>query len=145
MCRSARLYNCARCHHQVIICSHCDRGNIYCSGHCAAQSRLEKQQEANCRYQSTAKGRHCHATRQQHYRQRQKQKVTYQGSVDLASYDLLLAEPEGDKTVKKAATSPLLTDKSAHVCHFCGCRCVQQLRWVFLHQQASQVIQVHRF
>jgi len=145
MCRSARLYNCARCHHQVIICSHCDRGNVYCSGQCAKQSRLEKQQQANGRYQSTAKGKHCHATRQQHYRQRQKQKVTYQGSVDLALYDLLLAEPEGDKTVKKAAISPLLTDKSAHVCHFCGCRCVQQLRWVFLHQQASQVIQVHRF
>ena len=145
MCRSARLYNCARCHHQVIICSHCDRGNIYCSGHCSTQSRLEKQQEANCRYQSTAKGRHGHATRQQHYRQRQKQKVTYQGSVDLASYDLLHAEPEGDKTVKKAATSPLLTDQSAHVCHFCGCRCMQSLRWVFLHQQASQVIQVHHF
>ena len=101
MCRSARLYNCARCHHQVIICSHCDRGNIYCSGHCSTQSRLEKQQEANCRYQSTAKGRHGHATRQQHYRQRQKQKVTYQGSVDLAAYDLLLVEPEAEKIVKK--------------------------------------------
>lgn len=145
MCRSARLYNCARCHHQVVICSHCDRGNIYCSGHCATQSRLEKQQEAKGRYQSTAKGRHCHATRQQHYRQRKKQKVTYQGSVDLASYDLLLAEPEAENPVKKVIPPSVLIDKSAHYCHFCGCRCMQQIRWVFLHQQSSQVIQVHRF
>ena len=145
MCRSARLYTCARCHHQVIICSHCDRGHRYCSGNCSTQSRQEKQQEANGRYQSTAKGRHYHATRQQHYRQRQKQKVTHQGSVDLAAYDLLLAEPEGEKAVKKAATSPLLTDKSVHYCHFCGCRCMQQLRWVFLHQQTRHILQVHRF
>ena len=104
MCRSARLYNCARCHHQVIICSHCDRGQSYCSGTCSIQSRREKQQEANGRYQSTVKGRHFHATRQQQYRQRQKQKVTYQGSVNLASYDLLLAKPDRDKSVKKVIT-----------------------------------------
>lgn len=145
MCRSARLYNCTRCHRQVIICSHCDHGQRYCSGSCSIQSRREKQQQANARYQSTTRGRHCHATRQQHYRQRQKQKVTYQGSVDLASYDLLLAEPEGEKTVKKATTSPLFTDKLANYCCFCGCRCMQSLRWVFLHQQSSQVLQVHPF
>ena len=37
MCRSARLYNCVRCHCQAIICSHCDYGNRYCSGHWFAQ------------------------------------------------------------------------------------------------------------
>jgi hypothetical protein len=26
----ARLFNCARCHRQVVICSRCDRGNLYC-------------------------------------------------------------------------------------------------------------------
>jgi len=145
MCRSARLYHCVRCHCQVIICSHCDRGNIYCSGQCATQSRLEKQQDANNRYQSTAKGMRCHALRQQHYRQRQKQKVTHQGSVDLSSYDLLLVEPKREKTVKKVITPPFSTDKSTHYCHFCGCQCAQQLRWVFLHQHACQVKQVHRF
>jgi len=145
MCRSARLYNCARCHHQVIICSHCDRGHSYCSGTCSVQSRREKQQEANCRYQSTAKGRHCHATRQQHYRQRQKQKVTYQGSIDLSPYDLLLDEPEREKTVKKTMINLHLTDKSTHYCHFCGCHCAQQLRWVFLHQHVDHVKRVHCF
>ena len=145
MCRSARLYNCARCHHQVVICSHCDRGNIYCSGHCATQSRLEKQQEAKGRYQSTAKGRQCHATRQQHYRQRKKQKVTYQGSIYLSPYDLLLDEPEREKTVKKTMINLHLTDKSTHYCHFCGCHCAQQLRWVFLHQHVDHVKRVHCF
>ena len=35
---SARLFNCARCRRQVVICSHCDRGNRYCGKRCA-QSR----------------------------------------------------------------------------------------------------------
>lgn len=145
MCCSARIYNCVRCHCQVIICRHCDRGNIYCSGRCSIQSRLEKQQEAKARYQSSAKGMQSHASRQQHYRQRQKQKVTYQGSTKLSPYDLLLDEPEREKTVKKTMINLHLTDKSTHYCHFCGCRCTQQLRWVFLHQHVCHVKQVHRF
>ena len=32
--RSARLFQCARCHALTKICSHCDRGNVYC-GDCA--------------------------------------------------------------------------------------------------------------
>jgi hypothetical protein len=71
--------------------------------------------------------------------------VTHQGSVDLSSYDLLLAEPGCEKTAKKVITPPSLLDQSTHYCHFCGCRCTQSLRWVFLHQHASQVIQVHHF
>ncbi|MCU7940734.1 MAG: hypothetical protein KZQ64_00825 [gamma proteobacterium symbiont of Bathyaustriella thionipta] len=68
MCDSARLYNCERCHKQVIICSHCDHGNIYCNDGCAWYSRQEKQREAAHRYQSSHKGRQSHARRQQRYR-----------------------------------------------------------------------------
>ncbi|WP_221900839.1 hypothetical protein [Bathymodiolus platifrons methanotrophic gill symbiont] len=68
------------------VCSH---GNSYCSGKCSAQSRQEKQREACDRYQSSSKGRHLHALRQRHYRQRKKEKVTHQGSPGLVPYDLL--------------------------------------------------------
>ena len=142
MCRSARLYNCVRCHCQVIICSHCDYGNRYCSGHCSAQSRLEKQREACQRYQSSSKGRHLHAKRQRHYRQRQKEKVTHQGSPELVPYDLLITEPKRVTTNQK---SLFLTEKIHHYCHFCGCRCSEQLRWAFFHQQPRQPLFVHTF
>ena len=92
MCHSARLYLCVRCRQQVIICSHCDRGNIYCPDGCSEQSRSEKQKEAAQRYQSTPNGRRLHAKRQQQYRQRQREKVTHQGSPDLIAYDLLFTE-----------------------------------------------------
>jgi len=140
MCLSARLFNCVRCHCQVIICSHCDHGNNYCSDTCSAQSRQEKQREANKRYQSSPKGRHLHAGRQRLYRQRQKEKVTYQGSIELAPYDLLIIEPKRVTTNQK---SLFLTEKIHRYCHFCGCRCSELLRWAFLHQQPHQSIPVH--
>jgi hypothetical protein len=37
----ARLFNCARCHRQVVICSRCDRGNLYCGSQCAQSARGE--------------------------------------------------------------------------------------------------------
>ncbi|MCK5356523.1 MAG: hypothetical protein KAJ63_15510 [Methyloprofundus sp.] len=140
MCRSARLYNCACCHCQVIICSHCDRGNHYCSGECAVQSRLNKQRVAGSRYQSSAKGRHLHARRQQRYRQRQKEKVTHQCSPELTPYDLLLVEP---KTVTTRIKKWPLAERSRFYCHFCGCRCSEQLRWAFLYRQDRHSLPVH--
>lgn len=142
MCCSARLYNCVRCHCQVIICSHCDYGNCYCSGKCSAQSRLEKQREANGRYQSSSKGSHLHAARQRLYRQRQKEKVTHQGSIELAPYDLLIVEPKRVTTNQKSA---ILTETSTFYCHFCGSRCSELLRWTFLHRQPRQSLPVHTF
>ncbi|NOR81702.1 MAG: hypothetical protein GQ529_12865 [Methyloprofundus sp.] len=142
MCRSARLYNCVRCHCQVIICSHCDYGNCYCSGKCSAQSRLEKQREARDRYQSSSRGRHLHALRQRYYRQRKKEKVTHQGSPGLAPYDLLIVEPKRVTTHQKSSFS---AQTNTFYCHFCGCRCDEFLRWAFLHQQPRQSLPVHTF
>jgi hypothetical protein len=36
MDQTARLYLCARCRVQVVLCSHCDRGNRYCNRACLA-------------------------------------------------------------------------------------------------------------
>ena len=42
MCDTARLFNCARCGDQVVICSCCDRGHCYCQG-CALAARQERE------------------------------------------------------------------------------------------------------
>ena len=74
-----RRYLCARCRTAVIICSHCDRGQRYCTAKCADQTRRTAVQAAGCRYQASRRGRHAHAERQRRYRARH-QKVTHQGS-----------------------------------------------------------------
>jgi hypothetical protein len=101
MKKSAREFNCARCHRQVIICSSCDRGNIYCGPTCSRQAHLINKRIANKIYQKTLKGRRKHADRQRRYRQRRKgksQKVTEQGSHDLTPNDLLSGEPRDSKS-----------------------------------------------
>ncbi len=136
---SGRLYNCVRCQHQVIICRRCDRGNIYCSGECAQQSRHEKQQEAAERYQSSQKGRQQHAQRQRQYRQRQqqshqrqKEKVTHQGSPEQTACDSITT---GLKTEISHPMPPLFSKNSGLTCHFCGVQCGEYLRWDFLHRR----------
>ena len=81
MKHSPRLYYCALCHAQSIICSHCDRGQIYCSDICSREARLKSCREAEKRYQHTPGGKYKHAARQKRYRERFRQKVTDQGSV----------------------------------------------------------------
>ena len=36
---SGRFFLCALCRQQVLICSHCDRGQVYCAGDCRDQAR----------------------------------------------------------------------------------------------------------
>lgn len=113
MKNSARQFHCARCHKQVVICSVCDRGNIYCGPSCSRISRAMHQRLANYAYQKTLKGRQKHAQRQRSYRQRQsanQQKVTYQGSPDCTVGDLLRAVPE------KSRSWPV----ELFSCHCCG-------------------------
>ena len=86
---SPRLFNCRKCTKQVVICSHCDRGNIYCSNVCANQSRINNHRLSNQLYQRTYRGKLLHALRQKHYRARQKEKVTDQCSTEAPINDLL--------------------------------------------------------
>ena len=81
----ARLYLCARCRRQVLICSRCDRGQQYCGAGCSDHARRESMRAAGRRYQHSRRGRHCHAERQRRYRRRRRdgdcrEKVTHQGS-----------------------------------------------------------------
>jgi hypothetical protein len=88
-----RLFLCALCYEQVIICTHCDRGNIYCSFSCSSTARKNSLREAGVRYQRSIKGRLNHALRQRHYMQRlreSKNKMTHQGSLETTPDGLLL-------------------------------------------------------
>ncbi len=131
MKKNARVFNCARCHVQVVICSHCDRGNIYCGSNCSRQALAINHRTANQIYQKTLKGRQKHAERQRRYRQRQKekqQKVTDGGSHDLPTNDLLLIEPE--ESQRRVIGSIY--------CHFCGNAVSTFLRTGFLRYHQNE-------
>lgn len=123
---SGRLYNCARCRSQVVICSDCDRNNIYCSKRCAKTSRQKSLRAAGQRYQDSRRGQLKHADRQRRYRARQKEKVTHHSSSASAANDLLFFERN-----KQAACSMQPVTKGIY-CHFCKEPCDEYLRIGFL-------------
>jgi hypothetical protein len=58
---TGRLFLCARCQAQVFVCSHCDRGQIYCAQGCGQTARRDAQRAAGRRYQASRRGRVNHA------------------------------------------------------------------------------------
>ncbi len=62
---------CRLCHKEVVICSHGDRGQCYCSEECSEHARRESLLEAGRQYQQTPYGRAKHAARQALYLLRQ--------------------------------------------------------------------------
>ncbi len=129
MCLSARRFNCHRCQCQVILCSRCDRGNIYCLNGCSSKARTESLLLARKKYQSSRQGKHKNALRQYRYRQSKKQKVTHQGSPLVRVRDLLeSAENKAKKAPELSQISPLLH------CHQCHQLCDSFLRLDFLQR-----------
>jgi hypothetical protein len=116
---SARIFNCARCHRQVIICSCCDRGNIYCGPVCSQTSRKEHMRAAGKRYQKTYDGRMNHAKRQRRYKKQKINSLTHHPSQEISTNDLL--QSETNKGVKMTSSDELR-------CHFCGRSCSLLLR-----------------
>ena len=129
---SARLFNCARCRSQVWICSHCDRGNVYCSKQCSGPARRESLRAAGDRYQSSRCGRFKHAQRQCRYRAK-RPIVTHQGSADAPCDDVLTREL---KTPPMQRLSPATTGAQELHCHFCQCACSPLVRLDFLHRHS---------
>jgi hypothetical protein len=125
---TARLYNCARCRCQVTICSHCDRGNIYCGKSCADLVRGTSLRAAGKRYQRTRRGRFKHAERQRRYRAKHK-KVTHQGSPEPPTNDPLATRSEAPLLLA------IIEDEGIR-CHFCGRLCGDFLRLEYLHRTA---------
>lgn len=123
---TARIFNCARCHRQVIICSCCDRGNIYCSSACSLEARQESMRFAGKRYQNTYQGRLNHAKRQKRYMEQKLKKMTHQGSQGIITNDLLLVIKNEDLKI---------ISRDGLRCHFCGCNCKKLLRTSFLDRR----------
>jgi hypothetical protein len=132
---SARLFLCARCQDQVLICSCCDRGNIYCARECAEESRRNAQREAGRRYQSSHGGRCNHAKRAREYRARQK-KVTHQGSLPQPPDDLISESSVlTPSTARSRRSPPCFPGESSWRCHWCGRPCSPFVRNGFLRRR----------
>lgn len=128
---SLRLYHCIHCHCQVTICSMCDHGNIYCSGDCANNARMESLRAANSRYQQTPKGRMKHAHRQSRYRKRQYEKAV----VKIAETKKVTDHGSSEKLNNGHSPEPnnIKTDQEEGIiCQFCAIRRSNFLRNGFL-------------
>lgn len=136
-----RLFNCARCACQVVICSHCDRGHIYCAGDCARVARKESLNQSAQRYQASRQGQLNHAARQAQYRQRQQQKVTHQGSTPRSRHDSLVQQLK--LLFREIACNTIQSNTDIDIeltCHFCHQPCSSFVRWVFLSQFSSTIV-----
>lgn len=130
---TARLYSCAHCYAQVLICSDCDRNNIYCISTCSKLRRTLSLRRAGKRYQQSYRGRQMHAKRQRQYRA-QKKIVTHHTSPPQSPNDVL--PPKLNEPIKQPIKGDIY-------CHFCGNRCSPFIRRVYLHrsdQRASPVL-----
>lgn len=137
---SARLYQCLRCHSQVVICRQCDRGHRFCGEDCARLSRRDSQRRSAQRYRKTIPGKVSNARRQRLFRQRNSNrqrealstKVTHQGSTSPTHYAPLLIRRW---TAHKKAVRDTLVGQIR--CHCCGELCDVFLRRHFLHSSMA--------
>lgn len=129
---TSRLFYCLRCHIQVVICSYCDRGQIYCGKECSRIARLQSCQAAEKRYQNTPAGRMKHALRQRRYRERLKIKVTDHSSTAPAQNALL-------ESVKNKAKEVVMMHVGFNQrCCFCRQSVSPWFRNGFLRHEASK-------
>jgi hypothetical protein len=126
MADDGRLFLCGRCRVQVVVCRHCDRGQIYCGRSCSAQARRTAMAAAGRRYQSSRPGRFAHAARARRYRARAKN-VTHQGSTPTPVADLLPSVTAASQAVPVSATEPR--------CRRCGAHCAAALRLGFVQRR----------
>ena len=162
MDRSARLFLCVRCRQQVMLCSHCDHGQVYCSPACSRAGRHEHRRRSAQRYQNGRSGRLKHAARTACWRRRQRRlclvsadanadvnKVTHQGCPLLQADASLPACKTSCKTsnacepieppnsaadvVLPSATAPAW---AAPRCGLCGCAVLAHLRLGWLRRRA---------
>lgn len=152
--QTGRLFLCARCQAQVLVCSQCDRGQRYCNSGCADITRLSRQREAGKRYQQSRAGRHKHAARMHQWRKRRAATtkiVTHHGSqgtpadavlpgnesppaISPDSQALSPCSPITSKAIAVIATASTHSGILAPVwrCHWCQAPCPTLVRQGFL-------------
>lgn len=136
---SARLFLCARCRVQALICSCCDRGQIYCAGGCAQEARQQAQRVAGQRYQASRRGRLTHAARSGRWRARQKN-VTHQGSPSRppdagVPMDATAAASAPPVAPSSEVDAPSQNESAFWRCRWCGRRCSPLVRMGFLRRR----------
>ena len=129
---TGRIFKCALCCKQVLICRFCDRGQRYCSPDCSNTARKQAQKASSHRYQQSRLGRSNHAHRMRNYRRR-KQIVTHQGSELSIPNDLLQANPADSSQPSVISDQPVATE--TFQCHFCSCLCSEFIRLDFLQRR----------
>lgn len=136
---TARLFLCVRCKAQVLVCSHCDRGQIYCAQGCAQTARRDAQRAAGRRYQKSRRGRVNHAARAGRYRARQNN-VTHQGSPPHRANDWVTASSKPPSASPGDVARPSPPHRSGSwFCHWCGCRCPPFVRREFLRRRTGSI------
>jgi hypothetical protein len=121
-----RLYRCQSCGRVALICSRCDRGQLYCAAGCAQQARRASLRRAGKKYQQTKGGKRKHAARMDQYRREQTQKVTHQGpppdgvsiSTSQSGASLLPAKKDSDVPQQSVLVlpPPLVPPQPSPVC-----------------------------
>ncbi len=137
MSEAGRLFVCARCRTQVVLCSRCDRGNVYCGPACSQIVRRTSMREAGRRYQSSRAGRFAHAARARRYRARRKN-VTHQGSAAAGTDALLPAETTPPQAAHDATPEPEplhRDDADVPRCSQCGAERAQAVRQGWLRRR----------
>lgn len=134
-----RLFLCASCRKQTVICSACDRGQIYCSSACSEPIRRSRVRDAGRRYQSSEPGRANHAQRMKRYRENRAQ-VTHQGPI-FDPDDVVSSAPVVEH-VTPAPRADTQTISSPWRCQACKCTCSAFVRLGFLYvRPALQIVQ----
>ena len=111
-----RMFLCARCRRQVLVCRRCDRGQIYCAGTCAGEARREAQRAARRRHQATPHGRTTHAERNRRYRARRRCVTDHGLSTDVEAARLRRSAID----VATDVPMPARRLPSRLSCHYCG-------------------------
>jgi hypothetical protein len=149
----ARLFVCARCRVQVLLCSRCDRGQRYCGRTCSRAARRDAQRGTAQRYQRSRPGRMAHAARQRRWRQRRRERerscgeaaaldggainfVTHQGSPMPAPDAPLAAQEQVDECTGVASDAGALPI-TAH-CRRCTAPLSPWVRQGFLRHGARR-------
>lgn len=148
MSETGRMFLCARCRMQVVLCSRCDRGNVYCGSECSQYRRRDSIREAGRRYQASRAGRFAHAERARRYRARRKN-VTHQGSVGASAGDLLGAETTTQQspllvgsslaTIEPGASQRATGIAGAPRCSRCGAMRAHAVRLGWLRRRRSRI------
>ena len=129
---TSRLYQCIRCHKQTIICSCCDRGQIYCGKICSILARNKLIKAARVRYQLSFKGKRKHAACQARYRLRLSKKVMDQGSPKTPPHDLIHLTENKTNMLEKNQNNSILR------CCFCRKKVSEWLRNDFIRRRGNK-------